>query len=273
MIRIDRHRVEKGQKIEPSAAWLAKAKDLTQLAKDEGANHVVLDHYRHDDLKVALEALFFDKCAYCETRLGVAGSWDVEHFRPKGRVAERLNHHGYFWLAYSWENLYPACELCNQRRKDLRRWNDPLTGPTLGKFDQFPLEAEAQRAMTWHDDLSLEKPLLIDPCDPDEDPEAHFTFDIHGQIQARSKNDRRARETIRICHLQRRRLRDDRSRVLAAVIKIVELIGKAKAKGEAGLELGLRELLEESYLSPSAPYAALSRAVANDPAAFLPPTS
>lgn len=92
-----------------------------------------------------LKNVFHDKCAYCETR-EARSSYHAEHFRPKGRVRyqasgsttkktlrnarvqdeqdQDVDHPGYFWLAYHWQNLLPSCNNCNSAR---------------GKNDQFPV--------------------------------------------------------------------------------------------------------------------------------------
>ena len=57
---------------------------------------------------------------------------------------------GYFWLAYVWENLFFACQLCNQTFKQNLF---PLANPTK------------RRARSHMDDLSAEEPLLIHPAD------------------------------------------------------------------------------------------------------------
>ena len=61
----------------------------------------------------ALAKLFERKCAYCESPLGGASPADTDRFRPAqeamdldGRVRDP-DH--YWWLAYEWDNLYPAC--------------------------------------------------------------------------------------------------------------------------------------------------------------------
>jgi len=96
--------------------WMTRAANKTTDAINDGPAHVVTDLYRDPNVKAALEKLFNYKCAYCETP-GFAGfSWSVEHFRPKGSVAEDRSHPGYYWLAYTWTNLYPSCVFCNQRR-------------------------------------------------------------------------------------------------------------------------------------------------------------
>src|SRR5712672_2186387 len=82
-----------------------------------------------------LENVFYEKCAYCERKIsGYYG--DAEHYRPKGAVKYKnssgefeepsceflspvtgnilkVGHPGYFWLAYDWRNLVPACVYCN----------------------------------------------------------------------------------------------------------------------------------------------------------------
>ncbi len=185
MIRVDRDRSDPRSPdrapIQPSATWFRSAEEATRKAIAEGRAHRVSGLYRDPDVRRALEEVFHGKCAYCESRPTSVSSWNVEHYRPRGRVAERPDHPGYYWLAYAWTNLYLACELCNQRRKDAPRWDDPVALPAAGKHDQFPLEDEEERAMSPQDDLASERPLLLDPCAPYEDPEDHLTYDIQGQ--------------------------------------------------------------------------------------------
>ncbi len=92
-----------------------------------------------------LKNVFHNKCAYCETR-EARSAYHAEHFRPKARVryqsagaqvkrrfqpalvqdehGQDMDHPGYFWLAYHWQNLLPSCNNCNSAR---------------GKNDQFPV--------------------------------------------------------------------------------------------------------------------------------------
>jgi len=84
-----------------------------------------------------LKNVFHDKCAYCETLI-LRFDPHAEHYRPKGNVRIVLNgkaieavvsdftatspmntmpHPGYFWLAYHWSNLVPACSGCNSKGK------------------------------------------------------------------------------------------------------------------------------------------------------------
>ena len=61
--------------------------------------------YKYQDVKDALRSLYHGKCAYCET---YDPSPHVEHYRPK--------RGGYYWLAYSWDNLIVSCSQCNTKK-------------------------------------------------------------------------------------------------------------------------------------------------------------
>jgi uncharacterized protein (TIGR02646 family) len=187
------------------------------LAEREAGHHDPADGiYAADQVKAALEKLFHDKCAYCESKPTASADWDVEHFRPKGRVAERSDHPGYYWLVYAWVNLYPSCQHCNQRRKDPPRWGDLRYAETGGKGDQFPLEDEGTRALKPGGDLKREARLLLDPCE--DQPEEHLRYTVDGQIVAVA-GDRRGEVSIGVFHLQRRRLRDRRHNKAQEVVE------------------------------------------------------
>lgn len=100
MIFIERHRSdEDGVLIAPTSEWFEIARSDRDAAIDEGPAHEVRTSYKHESVRRALEKLFHDKCAYCESSTLAGADWDVEHYRPKGRVAERPDHPGYYWLA------------------------------------------------------------------------------------------------------------------------------------------------------------------------------
>lgn len=270
MIRVDRDRCdENGKPIRPSNAWLQRASAATTRLVQEGGRRKVSDLYRDDEVRKALEKLFHRKCAYCESRLGTVDPENVEHFRPHGAVAERSDHPGYFWLAYTWANLYPACTYCNQKRRDRPSWSESVTGPPAGKATSFPLFDESGRAMAPTDELARERPLLLDPCSPDSDPEQRFRYDVRGEIHARIPTDVQARATIRIFHLRRRRLRDDRARVVQRISKLVRILEGLRAKLDSGdpTIVELQRLLDEQ-LGSEALYVGAARNVVRDPRAF-----
>lgn len=233
--------------------------------REAAAHEVRANVYGHDQVRAALEELFHDKCAYCETKIGAGADWDVEHFRPKGKVAERDGHPGYYWLAYEWSNLYPSCSHCNQRRKDRPRWGDLQHAGAGGKLDQFPLEDESSRALSPDDDPVSEKRLLLDPCV--DEPEEHLRYTVDGQVVAVA-GSRRGKVSIDVFHLKRRRLRDLRRDKVEAAVDLLKLIRKYEAEGNAEAARDFRSFLEVWYLSDTCAHAAAARAVERDPALF-----
>jgi uncharacterized protein (TIGR02646 family) len=274
MIFVDRNQPVDGVIVQPNKKWFDTADTLTIQAKQDGPSHVITDHYKHVEVKKALEKLFHNKCAYCEGKGASQAPVEVEHYRPKGRVREDSalpgTHPGYYWLAYTWDNLLPSCTFCNQRRVDQPTWDEPQAGPAAGKADQFPLSDSGVRAKDWNSLLINEKPLLLNPC-VDGDCETYFRYDIQGQIfPAKSDKERvaRATATIRLCHLKRRRLRDDRAEFMGRVIKAVECHELALRLKDVGLVQKTRELLD-MFLAAKAPFAGAARFVDHNRQAFI----
>ncbi len=156
--------------------------------------------YGHTEVKTALRAGQHGKCAFCESQVTHIAHGDVEHFRPKGgfcqRAADPLGRPGYYWLAYSWENLLFACQLCNQRHKK----------------NEFPLANPAKRARHHRDDVSGERPLFVDPANG-EDPAASLSF----REEVPFHKNKRGKETIRALGLMRTPLQEKRKERLEAL--------------------------------------------------------
>ncbi|MBI4683124.1 MAG: hypothetical protein HY757_08510 [Nitrospirae bacterium] len=266
MIHINRVREDENNVvIEPSQKWFESARAATETAIVENEDHDPDDDiYGHDEVRAALEKLFYDKCAYCESKIAATHDWNVEHFRPKGRVAKRSDHPGYYWLNYEWHNLYPVCTHCNQRRKDKPRWGDMRYADTQGKLDQFPLADEETRAMSHEDNISNESILLIDPCS--DNPEDFLAYDVQGQIYAKDGNTRGS-VTIDICHLKRKRLEDARREIIIFVVKLLKLINKYKSEGNTSAVRDIKKLLNDQ-LNDNCSYAGAARYVIEDPVAF-----
>jgi hypothetical protein len=155
---------------------------------------VITDLYKPKSIKdeyfVVDGPPFYGKCAYCEVSIRDYQRGDVEHFRPKAEVTdengqpvylfdeqgqvqvdadgEPVKHLGYYWLAYEWTNLLPACVKCNQ--------TEVRQGCRIGKHTRFPVEGRhAQRP----EEVADEKPLLINPLSDQEtdDPSHHLVVD------------------------------------------------------------------------------------------------
>jgi len=105
------------------------------------------EKWRDDRITDVLYEGHFAKCCYCERKRDRKREMDVEHYRPKGEVEEDVEHSGYWWQAYEWDNLLWSCKTCNQKYK----------------YMKFPLLPEGIRAAEEGDDLSLERPCLINP--------------------------------------------------------------------------------------------------------------
>ena len=101
--------------------------------------------FRHE-LYLSKNGPFRGKCAYCEQEIYGDQHVDMEHFRPHSSVSDlnwirvrvvmdgvEIAHPGYYWLAYDWKNLLPACVLCNQQS------TDRSSGRRIGKMDRFPV--------------------------------------------------------------------------------------------------------------------------------------
>lgn len=129
--------------------------------------------YKNDDIKYALQGLFKEKCAYCESYYLHIHPTDIEHFRPKGRIKKESEKGyispGYWWLAADWNNLLPSCIDCNRKRKHETE-NDQVS---LGKADHFPIHPNSNNARSQGSEAN-ETPLLINPCE--EDPLTHLSF-------------------------------------------------------------------------------------------------
>lgn len=153
--------------------------------------------------------VFHGKCAYCEGKVTPQSYGDAEHWRPKAGVTIKVDgravpvddgqdpHPGYWWLAYDWSNLLPACSYCNAGH---------------GKQTQFPITG--RRVFTPLDaadvnDLDIiEQPLLLHPF-RGPDPAEHLVFDDFGSVKA-AEDSALGAETISVLDLERGWLREDR---------------------------------------------------------------
>lgn len=144
--------------------------------------------YKLASVKAALEKMFHGKCAYCETFYASTQPLDVEHYRPKGAVANADGHRGYWWIAMEWQNLLPSCIDCNRKRNQITPRGDTSLVQLLdmtagfsvastvlsGKKDSFPLAAGGVRAENEADSLLSERALLLNPCE--DRPENHLVY-------------------------------------------------------------------------------------------------
>ncbi|MFC3747282.1 hypothetical protein [Paenibacillus sp. GCM10012306] len=224
------------------------------------------DVYSDPKVKEALIGMFHGKCAYCEREVISIDYGDVEHFRPKQAYrrakGQDLIYPGYYWLAMDWNNLLLSCTKCNQKYKK----------------NLFPIVDESQRKTT-HDAQMQEEPLLIDPCNKNDDPAAHFEYTTAGVIQ--SKTDK-GKTSIQVYGLHRKELKDrrekfvknieDRKAQVIQYIQNVKLFSRLPADQEIAkaIENNLRDLkicfefLHKSVNDPTEEFQGIARKFATD---------
>lgn len=147
-------------------AWLTKAENLKkemEAAPDDDARKKIIDDNSAfwGEMKNWLLKLSHNKCWFSEAKDCIS-HWEVEHFRPKKSIKDDNGTEpiGYWWLAFDWQN-YRICGNVPNRKK--------------GSY--FPLKKSCKRAGPG-EDYRTEKPLLLDPADPD-DPSL-ISFDLSG---------------------------------------------------------------------------------------------
>ncbi len=218
--------------------------EANQRAFEEGARTFRFKNslYGAKSVKSALIKAQRGKCAFCESQVRHIAHGDVEHYRPKGGVRQSdggpLEQPGYFWLAYTWGNLFFACQLCNQSFKK----------------NLFPLADPAKRARSHRDDLAAEEPMLIHPGD--DDPGALIGF--RGEMAFPIGGDRRARATIEVLGLNREALAEFRFDHLKPFRLLREWLRSLPADSDEAREI--QALFVEAVL-PRAQYSSMIRAL------------
>lgn len=244
MRRVDRASVGTPKSLLPGGAGpkeLVKARNHRNAPPQPGEKKKSFEYtaYKGDDVRAALEKLFHGKCAYCETVYAASAPVDIEHYRPKGAVAEDPTHGGYWWIAMQWDNLLPSCIDCNRQRGQVLV--EPSTSlaalaatakPTIsqaGKKDSFPLAFTGVRELAEGTNFSSEHALLINPCRDDPASSLMYSFDPAypaGLILPTGDEDQRKRGavSIQIYGLNRLKLVQDRTRVLRCLEFLGDLV-------------------------------------------------
>lgn len=166
LVRARGHRL--GDAIAAYEAHGAPSQELSDTLKGYGSRAT----------KKALFKAQFKKCAWCEIRQPFSSS-PVEHYRPKDGAwrhlpgqARRVDDGHYWWLTWTWTNLFFACSRCNDqahKANHFPRVPGTLPAPTPTRPVQVP-------PATPFFDVSQERPLLLDPADPAVDPLDHVVW-------------------------------------------------------------------------------------------------
>ena len=215
--------------------------------------------------KKVLRSLTGGRCMYCEWPVEGGGDLHVEHYRPKGAVTEThidrvdqererlLNHSGYWWLSYEWQNLTLACAWCNTFHSDQKPTSvtEGASGARTkeiwkthpGKGNEFPVNGERvcnpieepidpgemqesemsyEAPRSWWTDLVHEDPLLLHPYK--DNPLDHFELDK--QVGVLKPKTDKARWTIKVCDLNRPKLVGARAKNAKQVSHTLESIDR-----------------------------------------------
>lgn len=247
MIRLSRDAPEPLELEQARERHLAR---LRQLIKDTGKDPSSdeIHGYKAGCLAKRLWEAQHQKCCYCEKKIE-CGNEDVEHFRPKAR-ADRSpgcpDTHGYWWLAYTWDNLLFSCRQCN---------NKPAKG------DRFPLEAGSQALKPEQLPPGKEQALLIHPLFVD--PLEHIEFKpitMHRKERWRPtprNGSQLGKWTIDVCDLNRLEERYT-DHVNKHIRPNVEELRKALADGEPKRSWRIFNTIQRNWLGPQSEFTALS---------------
>ena len=126
--------------------------------------------YRGHDVVEALWKMQHGKCCYSEMRLPEDGHGKaVEHFRPKDKFK---------WQRNEWGNLLLVCPQCNGKKSN--------------HFPGLLTSDDNETCVAYYRSSLPDTPTLIDPSDPEVEPEEHLTYFLddtdlpfYGQILAR----------------------------------------------------------------------------------------
>jgi uncharacterized protein (TIGR02646 family) len=196
--------------------------------------------YGNKSVKEALKRAQHDKCFLCESKISHISYGDVEHFRPKAayrqRASGKLETPGYYWLAYDWDNLFLACQTCNQ----------------VFKKNLFPLATPNTRATSHKESVNKEDPLFVDPSV--DDPEHLISF--RREVSYPPRHDPRGKTTIEGLGLNRPMLNERRLEHYELLLSLYRLVQMNQPEPES---TEARQLLDR-MTRDDAPYASMTRA-------------
>lgn len=93
----------------PEPQVLIDNKDSWKSALENNPSKHNKEKYSHPDIKKALLDETYNKCVYCESKIGHNCPGDIEHKVPKSEQPD---------LIFEWDNMTIACSECNRRKSD-----------------------------------------------------------------------------------------------------------------------------------------------------------
>lgn len=194
--------------------------------------------YGHESVKDVQLNSQHGKCCYCEK----ISRGEIEHYRPKGAVKQSskstIRYPGYYWLAYDWDNLLVSCTDCNRSKSIL-----------------FPLEDEAARARSHHDNIQDEKPLFINPAK--DDPREHIIFRGEEPVPVTELG----RKTIESLKLRRPDLQESRRTRLECLEVVRSLIVAGENFDNPNMQEQIKKAIDhlETAVSPESQFSSMAQ--------------
>lgn len=207
--------------------------------------------YASEEVRQRLWNMQHQKCCFCECEYEIKHA-TVEHFRPKSEASDDIRNRGnkrvgYWWLAYTFENLYFCCKNCN-----------------TPKATYFPLAPGARPlAPGALPSGSNEQAQLLDPGGP-VDPETVIAWQWNRRFKSYVPTGKTmlGRNTIRAAELDQR---DTLNKLRAKhykrhVAPVLKRYFEAKKTGDRSL---IADAVQDAkrLSESSAPYAGMTRFV------------
>lgn len=173
--------------------------------------------------KNCLREMSYGKCWYSESK-DPQSFFDVDHFRPKSEAKRSTTEtdDGYPWLAFDWDNFRYSAGRSNRLSKDEE------TRKTQGKSSWFPL-IEGSPIACWDDRcIGDEKPMLLDPVNPNDMKLVVVGSDGRVQPTRTCKGTAKSRvlQTIKAYGLNLTNLKEARQDAMREVIEQVDQLMK-----------------------------------------------
>ncbi len=188
---------------------------LLDIISEQSPGEKIKNLYNHSEVRIALNKLYNNKCAYCEQKIPEGYSERIDHFRPKNKIRKVDNHKGYWWLGYEWTNLLPTCEKCNIKKSN----KFPLKNGENTRISDNLENEEFLQNKTFNfsnfkiDRLEKEERLLLKP--EIDKVEEHLFFIPTGEIKYLTE---KGEKSIEVYDLNRNSLILERRRIIDEVI-------------------------------------------------------
>jgi hypothetical protein len=169
-------------------------------------------------------------------------------------------HPGYFWLAYHWKNLLPACHICNRNgKRDLfpvKNTHVAVRSLSHGEVDQllFKLRRHTSDETVYYlepEDLDrLEGRVLLHPYF--DKPSNYLTFGIDGGVEGLDAEGI-GNKSIETYRLKDEKLRTARNKSQNGVFKDY-MVAIAYTDGDITLKKNAGSRALEKYIEDGGPY-------------------